>query len=349
MIGGGRGQGVLRRRAPPAVSRGATTAPRRRRRRRLPRPGPRFLGALVVLAALLVGGWFWLRDSSLVAVRRVTIAGVSGPDAPQIRLALRSAAREMTTLNVTTGAIHTAVAPYPVVKHVSVSTDFPHGMHIQVVEQVPVAMISAGGRQTAVSADGTLLHDTAASIPLPSVAVTVAPGGTRVTGAALDEVRLLAAAPYPLLAKVAQASTDPTHGLVPQLRDGPKLYFGASTQLGRQVDRGRRGAGRSELERRDVHRRHRPRAPGGGTQLGHRRESGRLGLERRLERWRERHLGECEPRHERRLGERDARHDGDFARRLNLRSRVSLANRASLRYRREFGDLQRSLRKRAHR
>ncbi|HEX4008903.1 MAG TPA: cell division protein FtsQ/DivIB [Solirubrobacteraceae bacterium] len=231
MIGGGRGQGVLRRRGMPALGRRRAAASRPTRRRRLPRPGPRFLAGVAVLVAVLVGGWFWLRSSSLVAVRRVTIAGVSGPDVTQIRLALRSAARDMTTLNVKMSAFHTAVAPYPVVKQVHVSTDFPHGVRIDVVEQVPVAMISAGGRQTAVSSDGTLLHDTGATIPLPTIAVTVAPGGTRVTGAALAEARLLAAAPYALLAKVAQASTDPDHGLVAQLRNGPRLYFGAAAEL----------------------------------------------------------------------------------------------------------------------
>jgi len=229
---GGRGQGVLRRRTMPAMGRSRATASHRSRRRRLPRPGPRALAALAVLVAILVGGWFWLRSSSLVAVRRVTIAGVSGPDASQIRSALRSAAHGMTTLNVRMSAFHTAVAPYPVVKQVHVSTSFPHGMSIDVVEQVPVAMISAGGRQTAVSADGTLLHDATTTIPLPSVAVTVAPGGTRVSGPALTDVRLLAAAPYALLAKVAQASTESGHGLVAQLRNGPKVYFGAASQLG---------------------------------------------------------------------------------------------------------------------
>jgi cell division protein FtsQ len=204
--------------------------PRRSRRRR--RPGPRLLGGLVLLLVIAGGGWLWLRNSSLVAVRQVTIAGVSGPDAGQIRSALTSAARGMTTLNVKMSALRTAVQPYPVVKHLEVSTSFPHGMRIQVSEQVPVAEISADGRQVAVSADGTLLHDAAATGPLPTIAVSVYPGGTRVDGAVRPEVKLLGAAPYALLAKVAQVLTDPTHGLVAELRNGPKVYFGDATNLG---------------------------------------------------------------------------------------------------------------------
>ena len=206
------------------------TAPSRRQR--IPRPGPRFLVVVLAVAALAAGGWVWLRNSSLVAVRRVTIVGVSGPDAGQIRSALRAAGHDMTTLDVKTGALRTAVAPYPVVKHLHVTTDFPHGLRIAVAEQVPVAMVSAGGAQTAVSADGTLLRDSAVTGALPTIAVDVAPGGTHVSGAAMAEVRLLAAAPYALVAKVSQVSRDATHGLIAQLRNGPKLYFGGADQLG---------------------------------------------------------------------------------------------------------------------
>jgi cell division protein FtsQ len=202
-----------------------------RRSRRLRRPGPRLLGGLVLLVLIAGGGWLWLRNSSLVAVRQVTIAGVSGPDAGQIRSALTSAARGMTTLNVKMGALRTAVQPYPVVKHLDVSTSFPHGLRIQVAEQVPVAELSAGGRQVAVAADGTLLHDAAATGPLPTISVSIYPGGTRVEGAARQEVRLLAAAPYALVAKVAQVVTDPAHGLVAELRSGPRIYFGDGTDL----------------------------------------------------------------------------------------------------------------------
>jgi cell division protein FtsQ len=203
-------------------------------RRRLRRPrwlGPRFIGALLVVVILAGGAWLWVRNSSLVAVRQVTITGVSGPDAGRIRSALTGAARGMTTLDVKFGALQTAVKPYPVVKHLTVSTSFPHAMRIDVAEQVPVAEIAAGGRQIAVSADGTLLRDAAPSGPLPSIPVSVFPGGTHIDRSVAPQVRLLAAAPYPLLAKVAQVSSDSTHGLVAALRNGPKLYFGDATDL----------------------------------------------------------------------------------------------------------------------
>ncbi|MBV9818648.1 MAG: FtsQ-type POTRA domain-containing protein [Solirubrobacterales bacterium] len=186
---------------------------------------------LVVGLALLGGGWLWLRHSSLAAVRHVSITGVSGPDAGRIRAALQAAARDMTTLDVAHGQFRTAVSPYPVVKKVRVSVRFPHGMTIRVLEQVAVATVLAAGQRIPVSADGTLLRDMTINGSLPVVPVSVDPGGTHVTGSIRAIVRMLAAAPAPLLTKVGRGSADADHGLVAQLREGPALYFGGADAL----------------------------------------------------------------------------------------------------------------------
>jgi cell division protein FtsQ len=188
--------------------------------------------ALALLLAVLGGAWVWLRDSSLVAVRRVQVAGASGPDGAAIRQALVSAARTMTTLDVKMSQLRMAAEPYPVVKSLSVDTQFPHGMRIRVIEQVPVAVVDAGGRKTAVSGDGTLLHDVRPVSSLPTIPLGIAPGGTRLTGYALTEARLLASAPWQLLGKVGSVSDGAAHGLVAQLRAGPSIYFGDSSRLG---------------------------------------------------------------------------------------------------------------------
>jgi cell division protein FtsQ len=49
-------------------------------------------------------------------------------------------------------------------------------------------------------------------------------------------VRLLAQAPYQLLPKVQLASSDATHGLVVQMRNGPRVYFGAADRLAAKWD-----------------------------------------------------------------------------------------------------------------
>jgi cell division protein FtsQ len=194
---------------------------KRRRRLRL-----RIALAAVALVAVLGGGWVWVRDSSLVAVRRVNIVGVAGADAGQIRSALTLAARNMTTLDVHLAQLRMAVAPYPVVKDIHVSTQFPHGMRIQVVEQLPVGALVSGGHAVAASADGTVLHDVTAG-SLPAIPVRTLPGGSEVTDpTTLSELALLSAAPARLVPKISQVTANYYHGLVVQLRSGPAIYFG---------------------------------------------------------------------------------------------------------------------------
>ncbi len=205
----------------------------RRWRRRLRRSRFGLVAAVLVsLSALLGGGWLWFRDSSLVSVKHVTVTGESGPDAAGIRSALLTAAKNMTTLDVNVSQLRTAVSPYPVVKSLQVSTDFPHGIRIHVVEQLPVAVVQVAGRTIAVAADGTLLPSLSSTSSLPVITLAVPPGGPRLTDpSSLAEVTALAAAPYQLLAKIGTIQSDPSHGLVAQLRGGPQVYLGDPDQL----------------------------------------------------------------------------------------------------------------------
>ncbi|MGH2869210.1 MAG: cell division protein FtsQ/DivIB, partial [Solirubrobacteraceae bacterium] len=212
--------------------RGGRRRYRRRGAIRLPRPGPRALAALLALLVVVGGVYLWLRDSSLVAVQKVRVVGVSGPDAAQIRAALATAARNMTTLDVQMGQLQSAVRPYPVVKRLDVSTQFPHGMQIRVLEKVAVASVVAGGRRLPVSSDGTLLHGVTNVDALPIITLGVPPGGPRLSGYALSEVRLLAAAPYSLLSRIRTVTDGPAHGLTVALRNGPSVYFGSTGRLG---------------------------------------------------------------------------------------------------------------------
>ena len=218
---------------------------------------------MVLVAGLLVAGYFWVRSSSLSAVRHVRITGLNGAEAGQIRGTLTSVARDMSTLDVNQGAFHNAVAAYPEVKSVTASASFPHSMTIHVIEQNPVAVAVAGTQRTVVSGDGTLLANIKPSRSLPTIALRVAPAGTSLSGAARQEAVVLADAPTALLPRIASASDDPTHGLTVSLRAGPQLYFGGTAAADRQVALGDRCAGDPQLGRRRIHRRHRSVAPGG--------------------------------------------------------------------------------------
>jgi cell division septal protein FtsQ len=213
----------------------AARSDRRRRGRARGRSAPRRARiAVAVLAALalLAGAWMWLRDSPLVAVERVTVTGLRGADAPRIRAALTTAARGMTTLDVRESTLRAAVSSYPVVKGLSVATHFPHNLHITVSEQLPVAEVMVGTRPLLLAADGTVLHDVQASGPLPVLTIKAVPGGSTVQDpTALLELRVLAAAPYRLLARISGISTDYWHGAVVALRQGPSLYMGGGGEL----------------------------------------------------------------------------------------------------------------------
>ncbi len=159
-------------------------------------------------------------------VKQVTVTGIDGRQASAIRDTLTIAARDMTTLAVNDEALRDAVASYPVVRSLRVSSDFPHRLRIAVNAYEPVAAVqSGGGSPTPVASDGTLLRGTTAK-HLPVVGIRSMPGGDRVADdSALRAIRLVAAAPAPLRARVARVFSG-RRGLAATMQDGPKLYFG---------------------------------------------------------------------------------------------------------------------------
>lgn len=196
----------------------------------LPRAWVRAGIACAAVLGLLALGWLWLRDSSFVAVERVTVTGATGPDARAVRAALAGAARDMTTLHVRTDALRTAVEPYGRVASVEASAHLPHTLRIEVRERAAVAAVSAGGQRVGVAADGTVLRGQVTS-GLPLLSARSAPTGGRVTDQDLArEVAVLAAAPAALRARVIRVGTG-SRGLSVPMRDGPELLFGGGERL----------------------------------------------------------------------------------------------------------------------
>jgi cell division protein FtsQ len=192
------------------------------------------LGLLVLLGTLALagGGWVFLRHSPLTAVEHVRISGVHGADAARVDAALNGAARRMSTLDVQRGALLAAVAPLHVVRALSVSASFPHGLRIRVIEQPPVAVLVAGGMRTAVAADGVVLGPGLLQGPLPTVDAAGAEplvgrhvGGPRTRA----ELSVLGGAPGVLLGWVEHVFTG-SEGLTVTMRDGLSIYFGNATR-----------------------------------------------------------------------------------------------------------------------
>jgi cell division protein FtsQ len=201
--------------------------------------GPRVrrrLLALLVLTCVLTGAYLlWLRDIGAVAVQNVEVTGLSGLEGPtgsRVRLALASAARDMTTLHVDRERLERAVEAFPFVRAVEVRLDFPHGLRIRVIEHPQGAVLDLGGRRLAVAGDGSLLAGLPARHSLPVVRFTGKLPRRRLgPGAALDAVRVAAAAPAALAGRVTEVERDGGRGLVARVKSGPDLIFGAPIRL----------------------------------------------------------------------------------------------------------------------
>jgi cell division protein FtsQ len=196
------------------------------------------IGLLVVVIAApaLAGGWLWLRDSPLVSVERVQVSGVYGPEAAAIEAALARTARHMSTLDVRPGMLASAVAPYRVVREVRATPSFPHGLHIRVVEQLPVAALTVAGGRTAAAADGVVLGPALLSGSLPvldgelSRSAIGRSTGQRVQGASLlASLTVLGAAPAPLARVIARVFMG-AEGVTVAMRSGLLIYFGDATR-----------------------------------------------------------------------------------------------------------------------
>jgi cell division protein FtsQ len=179
---------------------------------------------------LVIGsaGWVWLRSSSFVSVERVHILGVKGPDAVRIDAALRRAALRQSTLDSSVAALRGAVADFPVVRSVNMSTSFPHTMTIRVAEQLPVAALSDGASRTAVAGDGVVLGPSLLSTSLPVLsgpAVLPLPGTLVRASSLRSYLVVLGAAPGSLDHLVTRAY-EGQEGLTLQMRDGLLVYFG---------------------------------------------------------------------------------------------------------------------------
>lgn len=191
--------------------------------------------ALVAVLVLTGGGYLWLRQSSLVAVNDVQITGITASDGEQVRAALETAAKEMTTLNVREEILHEATASYTSVDTLKVQADFPHTLRIQVVERRPVAaLVRSGERRVPVTRNGTILRGVTAERDLPSVNLKSEPAGERVTDKKiLNALAVASEAPDLLRARTDRLTSD-KRGVIVELKDGPELVFGTGEEAGKK-------------------------------------------------------------------------------------------------------------------
>jgi cell division septal protein FtsQ len=125
------------------------------------------------------------------------------------------------------------VAGYPVVRGLEVEAEFPHALHVHVIEHQPAAMAVSDAGSVPVAGDGTLLRGLAVQGELPTVEVDGALGDDRLLDpVARGAAAVAGAAPAVLRARidvVTRSSND--DGYVAVLREGPELILGSATRL----------------------------------------------------------------------------------------------------------------------
>lgn len=179
-------------------------------------------------AALAAGYFLYLRDSSLVAVTDVKVAGVRSGETERIMAALTQAGEEMTTLHVETDRLEAAVAEFPTVESVRADASFPHGLRIEVTERPPAIVAQAGGREMPIAADGTLLAGVATSeeLDLPVLQLQQLPESRKLEGEPLEQALAAGAAPEELRPLIEDVEYTKDYGVVVTVEGGIPIRFG---------------------------------------------------------------------------------------------------------------------------
>jgi cell division protein FtsQ len=185
----------------------------------------------IVAGALAITYFAWFRHSSFVAVENVKVEGVTSADRDRVTAALTEAAKGMSTLDVDASKLASAVSGFPTVASVTADASFPHGLTVHVTERDPVLVADDGDREVAVAADGSLLPGVeVAGAHLPVLQVDQIPSSGTLGGEALDEARVIAAAPKPLAPLIQGIAATHGYGLVVALHGGIDLRFGSQAK-----------------------------------------------------------------------------------------------------------------------
>ncbi|MEA2386053.1 MAG: cell division protein FtsQ [Thermoleophilaceae bacterium] len=189
------------------------------------------MAAAIATVALGAVYQYWLRDSSLVAVKDVDVSGLTTKDGPRIRAMLESVAGEMTTLHIRVDALEDAARQFPVIAAIEVERDFPHRLRIAVTERRPAGLVSVDGVPLPVASDGTVLRGLSPPAGLPLLRMDKPASDGRVTDPrTLRALVVTGAAPGPLPQRIERVSEGPARGIVVQLEDGPEVIFGDAHQ-----------------------------------------------------------------------------------------------------------------------
>jgi cell division protein FtsQ len=186
----------------------------------------RYLLAIVVVLAIVGGGIYAVWFSSWLAVEKVDVSGAQTVDAKDIRT--RSGIDDGEPLvRVDLAAAERRIGALAVIRSVSVTRQWPHGILISIEERVAVAVVDIGGQLRGMDADGVVFRDYKKAPPgLPRVETSI---GT--TSAALKEAaKVIAALPQELSLLVDHVQVTTVDKISLVLKDGRTVVWGSADQ-----------------------------------------------------------------------------------------------------------------------
>jgi cell division protein FtsQ len=192
----------------------------------------RYLLVLVLVLAIVGGGIYAVWFSSWLAVEKIDVSGAQTVDVNDIRG--RSGIDDGQPLvRVDLAAAERRIGALAVIKSVSVTRQWPHGVLISIEERVAVAVVDIGGQLRGMDADGVVFRDYKKAPPgLPRVETSI---GT--TSAALKEAaEVIAALPQELSLLVDHVQVTTVDKISLVLKDGRTVIWGSADQSDTKAD-----------------------------------------------------------------------------------------------------------------
>jgi cell division protein FtsQ len=192
----------------------------------------RYVLVVVVVAALVGGGIYAVYYSKWLAVEDIEVSGAQTVTAGDIRA--RSGIDDGEPLmRVDLAGAERRIGALAVVKTVSVTRQWPHGVLISIQERVPIAVVDIGGQLRGMDEDGVVFRSYKQPPPgLPRVETSI---GT--TSAALKEAaKVISALPQELSLQVDHVEVKSVDEISLVLKDGRVVVWGSADQSDTKAD-----------------------------------------------------------------------------------------------------------------
>jgi cell division protein FtsQ len=192
----------------------------------------RYVVALVLLIALLVGAVWLAFFSSVLAVEGVEVHGTKQLSSAQVRAAAEVTDGEPLA-RVDLDAIRARVEALAEVRSADVTRQWPHEVRIEIEERVAIAVVEIGGQVRGMDRDGVVFREYRQPPPgLPRVQTS---SGTD-TDALREAGAVVSAMPQDLASRVDHVEVETIDRISLVLQDGRTVMWGSADQSAEKAE-----------------------------------------------------------------------------------------------------------------